>query len=790
MKTLSLLLLIVCNVLSLSAQEQGPIPKISKQMSDYFTAFPKEKVFVATDKNIYKPGETVWFRAFVTDWNHQPSAGENTELFVKLFDLKGKFEVQELYKLHGGSASCDLLLPKELAKGIYFLCVYTSATMVPEDVCLTMITIDPGYSNQWIVETTFKEQISTSSQKNEISLVMRDFTGQVQKNDVLRYQIKKGDNVIEKGKGKTDDAGRISIPFTLPGKTNGEPFVCEISDNRDEWQSAIFLPSNLDQVQITFYPEGGTLVYGAPSKVGFTAFNKWGIPVDVEGIIQNLEGQTVTQVKTFTKGLGLFSIDNASNQKYKLVLSGLCGQNQAFDLPVSNANGLAFSVVKTDAEFISCNLYFGDKLKHSVVLAVVQGSSINWAADMEIDKTGRIKIPAASLPQGINQLSVFTKEGELLAERIVYIDKKQEYKISPEPEKPSLSPGQSMKVKVRLTDENNQPLAGNISVAVRDKFYVNSDIPDINESLMIGSELETPFSLISNAFKGKITNTTLLDVFMIANRVKGFDWAEILSAKQQNGRTGKPLYKMEEDKNFESKLPIFIANLGLRYSLSGRKDAANPTYYANNEDLFQKAPKVYKVNTVAIDNQRKMFASATSILDVIKTLKPFKVVNNQIVFIGSENSFNYQGGALIVLDGQQLGTDISALSSISPMEVDHINVSTNVMDIQKYTGLNSVGVIEIFQKKAANMAETPVQQGGKTENGYRIPGLFPAPPSILKRDSRTTLMWIANQPVDKSGQFEFSVTAGKVITDFEVIVQGISENGRIGVGKAGFSVGR
>ena len=199
---------------------------------------------------------------------------------------------------------------------------------------------------------------------------------------------------------------------------------------------------------------------------------------------------------------------------------------------------------------------------------------------------------------------------------------------------------------------------------------------------------------------------------------------------------------------------------------------------------------MYKVNTVAIDNQRKMFASATSILDVIKTLKPFKVVNNQIVFIGSENSFNYQGGALIVLDGQQLGTDISALSSISPMEEDHINVSTNVMDIQKYTGLNSVGVIEIFQKKGANMAETPVQQGGKYENGYRVPSPFPAPPSNLKRDVRTTLTWIANQPVDKSGQFEFSVTSGKVISDFEVVVQGISENGRIGVGKAGFSVGK
>ncbi len=788
MKTLSLLLLIVCTGLSLSARDQGPIPKLSKQMTDYFTAFPKEKVFVATDKNRYKPGETIWFRAFVTDWNHRLAIGENAELFVKLYDLKGKSEVQELYKINGGSASCDLMLPKEIAKGNYLLCVYTSTTMAPEDVSITMITIDPGYYNQWISETTLKDPISASGQKNEIYLVLKDFTGQVQKNNLLRYQIKNGDNVIEKGKAKTDDSGKLTIPFTLPAKTNGEPFVCEINDNRDEWQNVIFLPSSLDPLQINFYPEGGTLVPGAPSKVGFTAYNKWGMPVSVEGFIQNPEGQTISQVKTFTAGLGLFSIDNAANQKYKLVLSGLSGLNQTFDIPVANANGLALSVVKTDADFISCNLYYGDKLKHPAVLAVIQGSNINWAADMEIDKTGRIKIPAATLPQGINQLSVFTKEGELQAERIVYIDKKQEYKIIAEPEKSSLSVGQTMKVKVRLTDENNQPLAGNVSVSVRDKFYVDTEIPDINESMMIGSELETPFSLISAAFKGKIANTNLLDVFMIANRVKGFKWAEILSNKQQNGKSGKQLDKLADDKIFESRLSAFVSDLGLTYNLSGVKDKVSPTYFANNEDLFIKAPKVFKANTVAIDNQRKMLASATSLPDVIKTLKPYKIVNNQIVFVGSENSLNYQGGALIVLDGQQMGTDISALSSISPMEVDHINVSTNAMDIQRYTGLNSVGIIEIFQKKAPKLAETPAQQGGKYDQGYRVPGLFPASPSNLKRDFRTTLLWIANQQVDKSGQFEFSVTAGKVISDFEVVVQGISENGRIGVGKTGFSV--
>jgi len=205
--------------------------------------------------------------------------------------------------------------------------------------------------------------------------------------------------------------------------------------------------------------------------------------------------------------------------------------------------------------------------------------------------------------------------------------------------------------------------------------------------------------------------------------------------------------------------------------------------------LFFKAPKVVKTNTMSLDGQRKLLASATSIMDVIKTIKPYKIVGNQIVFFGSENSLNYQGGALIVLDGQQLGTDIGAIQSISPSEVDHINVSTNPMDIQKYTGLNSVGIIEIFQKKAkATEPEVQKESTNKYEGGYRVSNVFPAESGKNKRNSRTTLLWIPDQKVDQTGQFEFEVTAGKVISDFVIEVQGTSTNGRMGSGKAGFSV--
>ncbi|MEI6276852.1 MAG: MG2 domain-containing protein [Prolixibacteraceae bacterium] len=789
MKTFYLLAILMTAGLVLSAQDQETIAKINRQLAGYYGSHPIQKVFVTTDKSIYKPGETVWFQTIVTDNNLIPSASGSNELFVKLYDAKGKSEIQQLFKIRNGSANCDIALPKALTKGFYFLCVFPSSTTNPEDISITGVNIDPNYNNQWLVKSSLKDSISISGQKNELYAEIRDLSGEIQKNSTVRFQLMNGAEMIEKGKLKTNDQGKLTIPFSFPTKTNGEPFLMELSANREESVSEIFLPSNLDAVQIQFYPEGGTLIPGTLSKIGFTAMNKWGMPVGVEGDLQNQNSQMIAQVRTIDKGLGMFTLNCAENQKYKLVISGKTGQNQTFDLPNPNPNGLSLSIVKFDPQFITANLVFADKQKHSIALTMTQGNNMSWAADLDINQGGRIKIPADSIPHGINRLSVFSTTGELLAERIVFVDKKQELKIEVLPEKNSMLTGENMKVKVRLMDEKNQPLSGKISISVSDQHLIDATKPEIDESLLISSELENPFSLISGALKGKITQSILMDVYLIANRIKNGKWSSVLnsnpSATLEENRNLKP----ESEKKMDAQLSALLAGYGQKNRLIVQNGLQDVNYYTNNEGLFPKAPKIYKENNTALENQRRMFESATSILEVIKTLKPYKIQNNMIVFIGSENSLNYQGGALIVLDGQMLGTDISQLSGINPSEVDHINVSTNAMDIQRYTGLNSVGLIEIFQKKATMTELAPASESNeKYDQGHRIPGIFPASPANAKRDTRTTLLWIPEQKVDVTGLFEFSLTSGAVYTDFVVEVQGISENGRAGIGKAMFRV--
>jgi len=856
MKSLVFLVSMVLAITILSAQEQSPIPKISQQISTYFNYYPREKVFLKTDRQIYKPGETIWFRSFVSSGENMLESAGGSKLYVGLYDKTGSAVQKDIYKLAGGSAFGDMLVPEKLENDVYFLVAYTSAQSTQDQIAVVPLKIDPQYSNQWVVEAVAKDSVSIAGKPNELFIVLRNLSGEIQKNEPLRYELRNGSEVIVKDKVKTDDGGKATISFTIPAKTNGEPFICALSDGKGEWSHDVFLPTNLDPVVVQFFPEGGNLVGGIPTRIGFTAFNKWGIPVNIEGSLVNPQGEKVAPVKTLSKGLGIFSTSIPAQQQYKLVASSTDGQNQTFDLPMAAKDGLALSVVKTDAEFIYSNLIFSDGQKHAVALTVTHGNNVYWAADMEINGTGRLKIPVEKLSRGINLLSAYSADGTLLSNRIVYKDTNQKLKIDIQPEKTTLHPGEKMKVKALLTNENNQPVSGNVSIAVSDQFRNDERAGKISDYLMIESELETPFALIPESFRDKVGNSAFTDVFLIANKLKGFNWENIRKFKPENAsmanvenfkisgfvtdrsgskfnkakvilteeKTGKkytattnsegiflfPELKMGELNNFtakaldpdgkavltinliknlEGQIAVYIAENIQKYNLQRIEKVADPNYFKNNEGLFPRAPKVAKVNMQNYENQRRMFASASSILDVIKTIKQYKIVNNQIVFIGSENSLNYQGGALIVLDGQQLGTDVSAVTNISPADVDHINVSTNPMDIQRYTGLNSVGVIEIWQKKAKSV-ESDVKKGNlaKYDGEFRVPTPFTGESGNLKKDNRTTLVWIPEQKIDASGQIEFVVSAGKVLSDFIIDVQGITTEGIMGSGTSKITV--
>ena len=185
------------------------------------------------------------------------------------------------------------------------------------------------------------------------------------------------------------------------------------------------------------------------------------------------------------------------------------------------------------------------------------------------------------------------------------------------------------------------------------------------------------------------------------------------------------------------------------------------------------------------------YSSYASVLDIINQIKQFTLINNQIVFQGGINSVYNQQGALIVLDGMQMGTDVNILASISTSDIENINISTNIADIHSYTGLNSQGIIEITTKKGEfnppsdNISDS---EAGKPDNYVDFSSPDYGQETGINEDLRTTLYWNSNIAVSPGEITEISFYTSDVRGDYTGTIEGLRSDGMPVSGQFQFSV--
>lgn len=77
----------------------------------------KESFHLHLDKEIYLPGETIWFKAY-TFWDNAPSA-ISTNLYVTVYDAGGRLIINKQYPLFDGSCNGDFVIPDTIqTKGL------------------------------------------------------------------------------------------------------------------------------------------------------------------------------------------------------------------------------------------------------------------------------------------------------------------------------------------------------------------------------------------------------------------------------------------------------------------------------------------------------------------------------------------------------------------------------------------------------------------------------------------------------------------------------------------------
>ena len=163
-----------------------------------------------------------------------------------------------------------------------------------------------------------------------------------------------------------------------------------------------------------------------------------------------------------------------------------------------------------------------------------------------------------------------------------------------------------------------------------------------------------------------------------------------------------------------------------------------------------------------IEQSRKEYGYSgdRSIFDILMQIKPYHIENGKIIFgINALNSVNSLEGALIVVDGVKMGTNSDILNTIPVRDIARITASTNVMDMQRYSALNSIGVIEISMKKSNDFIN-------KEESA--------------SDPKNSTLFWGPDIKTDTNGKASVSFVNNRLSSAILIAAEGIAANGLSG----------
>jgi hypothetical protein len=97
--------------------------ELSRRFEQYWSSLPP-KIYLQPDRTWYRPGEDVWFKAWVREARSLALIPENETLFVELLDPHGTILQRRVLEIEEGSSSGDFTLPPEVAGGIYKIKAY------------------------------------------------------------------------------------------------------------------------------------------------------------------------------------------------------------------------------------------------------------------------------------------------------------------------------------------------------------------------------------------------------------------------------------------------------------------------------------------------------------------------------------------------------------------------------------------------------------------------------------------------------------------------------------------
>lgn len=473
--------------------------------------FPQEKLYVQVDKPYYITGEDIWFRAHLTDALTLLPDTTSRYIYAELIDPLDSVQVRVKIRPQHGAYNGHIRLDEELPEGEYQLRFYTKFMEGLGDNFFFKRTIRIGDPLSALYRTELSHEYQDNNKKIEVELRFIDIEKGIKiRPDEVRVRNDKGE--LKTLKVNEENTVRVSLKNTK----NRNVVYLEYDYSGKFHKQYIAIP-NPDDFEVSFLPEGGHIILGESNRVAFKALNSNGVGEDINGVVVNDKGDTLTTMSTQHLGMGTFYLyQKDANEKIYAICRNKNNLEKRFELPQGTSDLPALQINWQKNKLLVAIRNVANLRHQGTFYMVLQtGGIVLNAIEWDMDKEFII-VPKEILPSGVIQIILVDANLNPLSERLIFnVNKRSLTNVLFNTNKTNYKSREKVNVSMAVFDTDSIPQLANFSLSVTDDKDVKLDTCiNILSTMLLTSDLkgyvESPAYYFRNESSETLGNLDLL----------------------------------------------------------------------------------------------------------------------------------------------------------------------------------------------------------------------------------------------------------------------------------------
>ncbi len=284
-------------------------------------------------------------------------------------------------------------------------------------------------------------------------------------------------------------------------------------------------------IDISFLPEGGSLVLNAINYIAFKAIDETGKGIPVKGKVVDETGNEVVSFKTSYKGMGKFIMMPQEGRSYFVLVDDYPDFNYQFES--AKPDGISLNY-KPDGNYLLFTLTRNLKIDYPqdfILKASHKGIELFNSQITMTEFQHAQRLYKGLFPLGISKVTLFDENANVVAERLVFVRNVNDHALELELNKGEYTTREKVELDISSMLSQTDTITSTLSVAVvhEDYFSATGNNQTIESYLLLDSDLKGTIESPASCFidENNISGDEKLDLVMLINGWRSYYWNDL-----------------------------------------------------------------------------------------------------------------------------------------------------------------------------------------------------------------------------------------------------------------------